>query len=1067
MRNQTNMKKNRKIPFLNDLIWKRLLAFVVCIGFISSLNAGITNKSSTRISPDTTDSKSIALKQTSLEGTVLDMDGNPLPGASVVIKGTTRGVTTDFDGNFTITAEVGEILEVSYIGMKTQEVVIVNMKPLNISLEADSAQLDEVVIVAYGTQKKSSLTASVASVKGEEIARTPVANISSTLGGRVPGLITRQSSGEPGQDETSVLIRGAGTTGNTAPLVIVDGVPRSYNQIDPQSVESISFLKDAAAVAPYGVAGANGVILVTTKKGTTGKLQLSYNSFYGFQNPTVLPEMVSAIEYVNMRNVAAENGGQQPVYSDFEIQKYADGSDPDIYPDHDVLGEIVNRNAPIMSHSLSMSGGTENLKFFGGIGYLDQKGMWGPTSFKRYNLTSNVSGKVTNSTTFTINLSGRIEERRYPYVGIGGIFQQLYRTPPIAPLTYTNGLWGPYIGRSAYGNIYKSGYNRNTSPVMLTQISLEQQLPIKGLSVRGVFSYDFNDGGGVGTTNIWRTPIPYYGVDNSTTPYTYPEIGSDGPAKPEYSVLVGQRQSFTYQGFLNYAKSFGKSDIGATIVLEARNSKLQSVSASRINYNVNIPELNNGGPAAADKGSNGFSSESKQRGMVFRTTYGFDSKYFLEVSGRYDGHYVFAPGKRWHLFPAFSAGWRLSEESFLKNASWLNNLKIRGSYGESGALPYINGELAPFQYLGSYALYGNSAVLGNSITQGLNATLEPNPDITWETAKKTNVGFDLSIYNGLFHIEADYFYENRSNMLVSPQVLVPSEYGIGIAQQNAGRMKNRGIDITMGSSKSFDNGLRFGLDLNFTYAKNELVEVFENEATKDNPNRTRTGRQLGTQFGYEAIGLFQESDDLNGDGILQISEYPVEQFGILRPGDIQYRDQNGDNKIDGNDEVVIGNPTTPTIIYGFSPSVTYRGFDINFLFQGAAQQSFYLNGQAAYPFSNSGSALKKTLDYWTPENPNASYPRVLATPSANSTPVSSWWIRDGDYLRLKSAQIGYTLPQSLLESIGIQTMRFYLSGQNILTWSKDWKDFDPEISASNGNYYPQQKVITFGTNFTF
>ncbi|WP_242204041.1 SusC/RagA family TonB-linked outer membrane protein [Aestuariivivens insulae] len=1010
----------------------------------------------------------LGVAQSTVSGTVKDNGGTPLIGANIIEKGTANGVQTDFDGNFSITvSNENAILVISYIGFVGREIAVIGQSSLDIVLEEDIASLDEVVIVGYGSQKKTSLTASVSSVKGDDVARRPVTNISSALSGMAPGLISRQGSGEPGQDGTAVLIRGAGTTGNASPLVIVDGVPRSYNQLDPQSVESISILKDAAAVAPYGVAGANGVILITTKKGNTGKLQLSYNAFYGFQNPTVLPEMVSTLEYLNMRNAAAVNGGQAPVYSDEDIQKYVSGSDPDVYPSHDVYNELINKDVPMMSHNISMSGGSDKLRFYGGIGFLDQKGMWGSTRFKRYNLTSNVTGKVTNTTTFGINLSARIEQKDYPYTSAGSIFQQLFRTPPISPLTYTNGLYGSHIGRAVYGQIHNSGYNKTVSPIALTQISLEQKLPIEGLSIKGVFSYDYNDssnGNNVGGTSyIWETPIPFYGVDTSTTPYTYPEIGTDGPAKPRYEIQNRQRQSFTYQGFLNYSNTFGKHDVGATFVLEARNTKLQYFSAERVNYNVNIPELNNGGPAAADKDNSGFSAESKQRGVVFRANYGFDGKYLFEVSGRYDSHYAFAPGKRWNLFPAFSAGWRMSEESFMQNIDWVDNLKIRGSYGESGALP--TGDA--FQYLSAFNLYGNSAVLNGAITQGLRESLEPNVNITWETAKKINVGFELSALKGLLRIEADYFSEKRDNMLVSPQVLVPSEYGIGIAQENAGKMKNKGVDFTIGSRHTFDNGLNVGLNIVYTYAKNKLIETFENDVTRENPNRSRTGRSLGTQFGYEAVRLFQLSDDTNGNGVIDTSEYPVAQFGTLRPGDIMYMDQNGDNKIDANDEVVIGRPTTPQVIYSFAPHASYKGFDLNLLFQGAAKQSFYLGGQATFPFNNGGSALKKTLDYWTPENPDAKYPRVLAVPSNNTTQTSSWWIRDGDYLRLKSAEIGYTLPNSILDEINIDTVRLYISGQNLLTWSKDWKDFDPETSNANGNSYPQQKVISFGINVTF
>ncbi len=1000
----------------------------------------------------------------SLSGKVLDEKGNGLPAATVALKGSTVVALTSETGDFTIEVpSKAGILVITHANYAPKEFAF-TASTVNIAVQLTLKQQDlgEVVVVAYGTQKKTSVTASVSTIAGSQIASVPVANLTNAIGGRVPGVIFRQNSGEPGFDGASLLIRGIGTTGSAAPLVIVDGVPRSFSQLDPSSIANISILKDAAAVAPYGVAGANGVILVTTKKGNAGKPVLTYSGYYGLQNPTRLPDMVDAYEYVTLRNAANKNAGQNPVYTDAQIQKYRDGSDPDAYPNHDVLNELINKDASMTGHNLSVSGGSDKIKYFGALGYLSQQGMWGTTSFKRYNLTTNLEARVTNSTKFAMSLNGRVEDKRYPAVSAGSIFDQLYRTPPTAPLTFSNGLWGSYIGRSAYGNIFKSGYTNTLGQVLLTQLSLEQELPVKGLTAKVVFSYDYNDGDG-GTTKTWATPIPYYTVNTSTTPYTYPEAGKDGPAKPTYSVSFLQRQAFTYQGYLTYNNRFGKSDIGGTLVFEARNSKATSMGAARTNFGVSIPELSNGSSNAADISNSGFSSEAKQRGLIGRITYAYDGKYLLEASGRYDGHYAFAPGKRYHFFPAVSAGWRLSEESFIKNnASWIDNLKIRGSYGESGALP----SGGAFQYLSAYALYGASAILGGVQNQGLRESVEPNVNITWETAKKTNIGFELSVLKGLFFIEADYFTEKRNNMLVSPQVLVPAEYGIGIAQENAAKMSNRGFEFNAGSKYNVNKDLHVGLSFNFTYAKNKLEQVFEGAATLNNPNRRITGRALGTQFGYHALGLFQVTDDKNGDGTINASEYPVAQFGTLRPGDIKYEDVNGDNKITPDDLKPIGNPATPIIIYGFSPTVSYKGFDLNLLFQGAAKRNFYINGQAAWPFFNSGSALAATLDYWTPENPNARYPRVMPVPTSNNTQTSSWWIRSGNYLRLKSAEIGYSLPQSWMSVVHIQQARIYLSGQNIATWSKDIKDFDPEISSANGNYYPQQSVITVGLNIT-
>jgi TonB-linked SusC/RagA family outer membrane protein len=1004
-----------------------------------------------------------------VSGKVVSDKSLPLAGVSVNIKGSATGVTTDQQGLFSLDVPGPKsVLVVSYVGFKTQEIEIGSETYFPVSLVATTSKLDEVVVVGYGTQKKTSLTAAVSSIKGNEVAGVPVANISNALGGRVSGVIFKQGSGEPGYDGSNILIRGFSTTGNTAPLVIVDGVPRSFQQLDPNSVASFTILKDAAAVAPYGVAGANGVILVTTKRGTSGKAQLTYSGYYGWQNPAQLPRMVNSFEYASLRNAANANENSAPVYDAYALQKFKDGSDPDLYPVNDPLHTLINRDAPMMSHNISMTGGTDKIKFFGALGFLTQDGMWGSTNFKRYNLTSNVDIQVTNTTKVSIGLNGRVEDRHFPGISAGSIFYQLYRTPPVAPVLFSNGLWGSYIGRTAYGNVYSSGYTTDLRQIMLTQVSLEQQLPIKGLSAKAVFSYDLNDPDGR-TQKTWLTPIPYYAVtDTTTNPYTISQIGSDGPQKPSYEIYNSQVQAFTYQGYLTYNNSFGKSNIGATVVLEVRNSKFSNFGAKRVNFNVNIPELNNGSSNANDISNYGSSSALKQRGAIFRLTYAFDNRYLFEASGRYDGHFVFAPKKRYQLFPAFSAGWRVSQEKFMQNISWLDNLKIRGSYGESGALPYdANGNLLPFQYLSAYSLIGTSGVFNGSVSQGIREASPPNPNITWEKAKKTDVGFELSIFKGLFSIEADYFFEKRNDILIANQNQVPAEYGIGLPQTNSAAVNNRGFDMTISSVYNINRDLRIGITANATYAKNKYVQIYELPATFDNPNRRLTGRPINTYFGYHALGLFQKSDDKNGDGIIDQSEYPVTQFSTLRPGEIKFEDVNGDNVIDANDLKAMGNPSTPQLIYGFSPSINYKGFDVNVLFQGAGAGSFYLSGQAAWPFENGASALAANLDYWTPTNTNARYPIILSQPSANTRQTSDWWLRKSNYLRLKSAEIGYTLPQQVMARLHLQTIRVYASGQNLVTWTKEMKDFDPEASSSAGEFYPQQKVVTLGLSVTF
>ncbi|MCW3112888.1 MAG: SusC/RagA family TonB-linked outer membrane protein [Segetibacter sp.] len=1046
--------------FFSDLIFKKLL-------FVSFLVISVTLAS--------------AQDRLRITGVVTDEKNAPLPNCSVIVKGAVSGTSTDSKGAFAIDVPNSRsVLVVSFIGYQPQEISVSKERDLKIKLMSSTAALNDVVVVGYGTQRRASLTSAVSTIKGDAIASQPVANISNSIAGRVSGVIATQSSGEPGNDRSRILIRGISTTGNTEPLVIVDGIPRNYTQLDPNSIASVSILKDAAAVAPYGMGGANGVILITTKKGKTGAPSLNYSAYAGLQNPTQLTKFVNAYQYATLFNAANDNEGTPHAYSADDLQKFQDHSDPDGHPDHNVLKELITPNTVITSHNLSLSGGGERVRYYTGVGYLSQQGAWGPTNYKRYNLTANIEADATKTTKVSMSINGRVEDRHFPgrsanpSNGDLSIFNQAFRTPPIAPLTFTNGLWGGYIGRSAYGNIYHSGSNQTTGYTLLNQIAIEQQLPfIKGLSVKGVLSYDYNPfnptdpnnpSAGITTFNrTWLTPIPYYRYDPVTK--TYPLAGTDGPAKPSYSVSYNQSQAFTYQGYITYHNTFGKNEFSGLVVLETRNTKSSIFGAGRVNYNVTVPELNNGSSNSTDISNFGYSSEAKQKSAVYRVTYGYTGKYLFEASGRYDGNYFFAPGRRFGFFPAFSAGWRLSEEDFIKNSlPWISNLKIRGSYGESGALGG-----SPFQYLNSYTLYGNASVLGGVTTQGLYANAEPNPNITWERAKKTDIGLEASLWNGLLTIEADYFSEKRTDMLFAPTVTVPSEYGIGLSQVNSGAIKNHGFELTLGTSRRLSKDINVGLSANVTYARNKLLQVFETKATYDNPNRRITGRPLGTQFGYEALGYFK-AEDFNADGTLK-SGIPTQPWGRVRPGDLRYADLMGadgkpDGKINDMDRKPIGHPSTPEVLYGFTPSISFKSFDLSILFQGATSRDFYFSGQAVWPFVNAASAVIETLDYWTPTNQNATSPRVTTQPTQNNMQTSSWWIRNGSYLRLKTGELGYTLPSSVMSRIKIQALRFYVSGQNLLTWSAI-KNFDPEVNVSTGQYYPQQRVVSVGLNVTF
>lgn len=1000
----------------------------------------------------------------SISGKVADMNQLPLGGATVRLKGTKVAVLSNKDGDFKISATAAGTLTVSYSGFVPKEINFTKGGDVGvITLLDDQRKLDEVVVVAYGTVKKTSLTAAVSTVKGSAIAQQPVGDLSSALGGRASGVIFTQPSGQAGNDASTVRIRGVATTGNAQALYIVDGIPRNYNQLNPSDIESISILKDAAAVAPYGMAGANGVILVTTKRGKSGKPRLSYDGYTGWQNPTVITKLVNSFEYATLKNAAARNENKPEPYSADVLRKYRDGSDPDAYPNSDAFGEILKRNTLQTSHNLSLSGGSEEVKYAMGLGYYYQDGALPNLNYKRYNVSGNIQANVTTTTKVELALNGRVEERNLTADGFNttDAFMTIAAYKPIDPLVFSNGLHS-----SMYARFYDNeSYQKINGNVLLSQVSIEQKLPLKGLSVKAVAAYDFNptDPFSNNSNNIqsfrrtWNKPYASYNLDTTKRPLVYNKFTPN--TLPSFSEEYRQTQAFTYQGHLNYAGNFGKSAVTGLLVLESRNLKSSRFSAGRINYNVNVPELFAGGSAANDFRNDGTSLEAKQRSVVYKVTYGFNDKYLIELAGRYDGNYYFAPGKRFGFFPAFSAGWRISEENFMKKVSWINNLKLRGSYGASGQLA---GD--PFQYQTAYTLYGNAAILGGSGTQGLYENNQANPNITWERANKLDIALEAGIFQNLFTIEADYFYEKRDNMLFAPTVKAPVEYGVGFSQVNAGAMTNRGFELTIGTSFNPANDLNVSLDGNFTYAKNRLDRVFETSDTYDNEHRRRTGRPLDTQFGYQALGYFK-AEDFDASGKLR-SGIATQPWGTVKPGDLRYQDTNADGKIDVTDQVVIGDPTYPAIIYGFSPTITYKNFQLSLLFQGAAQKSIQLNQDAVWPFFNGKSAPKTALDYWTPENQNSPNPRITGTPTNNNTQVSSWWQRSTAYLRLRTGNLNYTLPPSLSKKLGMSMTKIYVSGQNLLTWTS-LENFDPEISNSRGGYFPTQKSITVGLSAQF
>ena len=999
-----------------------------------------------------------------IEGTVTDSaTGNPLGGVTIRVKGSNTGTTTDAEGRFSLNVPDDARLIASYLGYTNKEVAVNGSTFLHIVLNASATALNQLVVVGYGTQKKTDLTAAVSSVDGEEITKAPVANISNTLGGRVSGVISRQSSGESGDDAATIRIRGIGTTGNANPLIVVDGVPMNYNNLNPNEIATITVLKDAAAVAPYGVAGANGVVLVTTKRGKEGAFSFNYNGYYGFQRPTAIPDYLDSYGYARQLNAANKNVGTPAAYSEEDLQKFKNGSDPNHYPNTDWVHEVLNFHAPITQHSLSFTGGTDKIRLYSDLGYLYQEGVVSSINFKRYNLGINADANVTPTTTISLDIHTAIEKTHNPAGTSGvGIFTNVTEIPPVFPLKYTNG----FPAHEMLPSIYESGYDKNTANVFNGKLQIAQEIPfIPGLSIKGVYAYHKN----YALEKTWQLPVTFYSL-NAADEYVSQMAG---PPDPELYQQFRETREITLQGYLTYERSFGKHHLDLLAVYENRPGDSMMFSASRINYSVNLDELSMGSSNKNDMDNAGYSAQRAQIGWVYRVNYNYADKYLLGLTGRYDGHYYFAPGKRFAFFPAVSLGWRLSEEPFLQGRfPWLDHLKIRGSYGKSGNLAG-----GPFQYLRSYGLHGSYVFGGTDPVQvqGLYENAQPNPFITWETAKKTNIGLDAGLWNGKLDVTIDVFRGKRSDMLLEPAATVPAEYGIPLSQVNAGIMENRGFDFSLSTRQRFGKDFHLNAAFNFTYARNKLIQTFETDATYNNPNRRRTGRPLNTQFGLSALGLYQ-ADDFDAEGNLK-KELPVPTYGPVQAGDIQYADLAGpagpdgrptapDGKIDINDYTVIGQPEFPQIIFGLNTVMEWKGLDLSMLWQGAGNANIYLESELAFPFFNRAKIAAYQTDYWTPDNTDARYPRITPTPTTNNKQPSSFWIRNGTYLRLKTLELGYSLPKAILDKIKLKAVRVHVGGQNVLTFSQ-FKYVDPELGNNRARYYFQQKVYSFGLNIGF
>jgi len=1004
-----------------------------------------------------------AYAQKTVSGVIIDVAGEPVIGANVIEKGTTNGIITDMDGKFSLmVAGNNSVLQISYVGYITQEIAVGSRTTINITLTEDTRALDEVVVVGYGVQKRASVTGSVSSVQSKDIVTVKTPNVTNTLAGKLPGLRAVQRSGAPGDDAATIDIRGFGSA-----LVIVDGVERGFDQIDANDIESISVLKDASA-AVYGFKGANGVILVNTKKGEAGKAKINYTGYYGLQNITRYPEYMTGYEYALLQNEAQQNVGVNAPYSAEQLSNFQKGIGTT-----DWLDETIRNSVPQTYHNVNVSGGAEKTKYFFSLGVTDQDGIYKSDdySFQRYNVRSNISAQIVKGFTVDLQVSGRLDTRIKPYEYESGLIaRSIQAAKPVFtifandnPLYWQNpGDKGNPVHLSDVDNV---GYSRRDRREFNGSLTFTWSIPwVQGLSAKAMLAYDYRNT----FTRDWYKEYYEYDYDagadkyNASQSHTISELttNSENYFKP------------TQQYSLNYNHAFGDHDIAGLLLWEMYNHRTDWVKAYR-QFSVSaIDQI-----AAGDKvnlSNDGSASVSAHEGLVGRLNYSFASKYLAEFSFRYDGSYKFAPQKRWGFFPAGSLGWRISEESFFKSAfPFVDNLKLRGSYGKVGD----EGDFAAYQYLSGYTYPSGNYVLGSGgLSVGAVDKGMPNTNLTWYESTTANVGFEATILEGLLSVEFDYFVRKREGLLATRLLTLPTTFGQTLPQENLNSDKTSGFEIVLGHRNKV-NDFTYDIKANLTTTR-EYYGYIERAASTnafDNWRNNTNDRYKSISWGKKVIGQFQSFEEILNSPIQDESGNKS-----LLPGDFKYEDWNHDGIIDSKDDQPIGHGDVPRFYYGMNMYGEYKGIDLTLFFQGAGGHEVFISGDMADPFIQQGIAngINLWMDRWHREDPSDPYsqwipgympalrPSGFALNRANST----WNLQHATYLRLKTIEIGYTLPKSLLARVGVETLRVYINGFNTLTFSNTtgyMKYMDPENNNGAFRYYPQMKTVNAGVNVTF
>jgi TonB-linked SusC/RagA family outer membrane protein len=1008
------------------------------------------------------------VQKTDIKGKITDQTGKAVPGVNILIKGTNRGTSSDIDGNFSLSLATGENeIILSAIGFESQTLVINNQTNFSITLKESLSKLDEVVVVGYGKQSRAKIIGAVVAIDEEQLKGRGAANISALINGQSPGLTVLQRGGAPGRNAGTLNIRGIGSVDkSSSPLVIVDGIETgSITDINPNDVASISILKDASAAAIYGVRAANGVIIVTTKRGIPGRPTVTYSGQIGGSSFIRLPEKASSFDLASLYNEAQINQGILPANLRFkseDLQKFANGSSPLTHANTNQVANIFTEAGIWNSHNLSVSGGNETGAYNVSVGYLNEGGIIKNAGLERYNFRANLDKKIGRKLSLGVNLSAAINDVTNPPVGAELLVHTAYREWPndaaVAPDgRYINPAWSGLTHNALAFNDPSVGTNSNLDTRLIGTGFAEYKI-IDGLNIKGLIS-------AVKDNNVSK--IKNIGVDLYDIDLTTGKLSD----KPATNTLNNKSNPSVYRGFdvgldinsqvlLNYEKTFGgKHYLKALLAFEQRNITFELNSLSRGGLVSPLLDQINAGDPNLDNTFGTIGNDYRSQAVFGNINYIYDDRYLFGASLRRDGVSRFAKNRRWGTFPSFSAGWRISKEPFFK-ISWVDELKLRASWGKLG-----NQDIGNYRFLSTYSL-GSAYIFNNTLVNGVTEGSLGNPDISWESTSTSNFGLDITLFKGKFNLQADYFVKNTNGILLTPQSA--AILGAAAPLDNSGKVKNSGFELILGYKDKLGD-LNYYISANISKVKNEIVDITHGKTVFGQT----AGLPLQNFMGYVADGLFQTQ--------AEIDAHPNQDAlgGNLKPGDIRYKDINGDGIINTDDRKLIGSPF-PQINYGFSFGLGYKGFDFSMVWQGVADVQYNLAGTRLGNdlFWIGGAApLASRVDRWQKEGDQTRYPRATFT-NPNNGQSSTFWIENTSYLKLRNVQFGYNLPKSIYQKLGIQNVRFYLSGENLLTITPFKMDIDPEAlstgdpfyfrpGAESNNVYPTTNRYLAGLTVTF